>query len=328
MQKTDKDIINQKNLISFLEKKLFKEKILSLYQFQRGASSFNYLVTLHNKKVLVKLAWKYKKTGVERLVKIISLLSEQKILPTANVIPFNNKKIFKYNHIYGFVLEYIEGKSLPATKITQKHIQDIIAYYKNIQQARMNEKLLMPTYDFKLIQKNYLYNCDKMIQQSKKNLLFSFLLNQCKKNLIQIGNSSLQILDEKKEIIHGDFHHNNLLFQNNKLVAILDLEDLGYGYKSEDLLRFILCLIARQPFFYPRKKYLYSYLKYITKEFKYSEDEWIAGLNSFTLQKYKKIFSKVRKANFSNAKKMIQILFFMRQYKLIEAYFNKELHRT
>lgn len=322
MQKIEKHIPDKKDLTSFLEKKIFKEPILSLYQFQRGSSSFNYLVTLQNKKVLVKLAWKYKKKGVERLVQIINLLSNQKDLPIAKILSFNNKNMFKYKNSYGVVLEYIEGHSPAATKITMDHIKKIIFAYKNIGKINVpNEKLLMPAYDFKQIQQTYLLNCEKMIKQTKIKFLFFFLLLKCKKNLIKIGNTPLKIFKDKKSIIHGDFHHNNLLFKNDKLVAILDLEDLGFGYKSEDLLRFIFCLIARQPIFYPKKKTLFTYLNFITEEFSYSKEEWLTGLNSFALQKYKKMFSKVGKSNFSNIKKMIQILSFMHRYNQVESYF-------
>ena len=325
MNKKENSVPCKKDLIFFLEKNIFKEPIISLYQFERGASSYNYLATLQNKKVLVKLAWKYKKSGVERLVQIISLLAKQKKLPIAKVLSFNNKNIFKYQNSYGFILEYIEGTSLAATKISMDHIKQVISAYKNLRNIKItNEKLLISAYDFFKIQQEYLLNCETMIKKSKLNLISSFLLNKCKKNLVKIGNSPLKILKNKKSVIHGDFHHNNLLFKNNQLVAILDLEDLGYGYTSEDLLRFILCLIARQPLFFPKKKYLYTYLDFITKEFSYSKEEWLTGLNSFTLQKYKKVFSKDKKANFSSCKKMVQLLLFMRQYNQIEAYFKQQ----
>ena len=144
------------------------------------------------------------------------------------------------------------------------------------------------------------------------------MLSKLKNELINIGNSPLQILSQKQAIIHGDFHHNNLLFKDNKLVAVLDLEDLGYGYKTEDLLRFLLCQIARFPIFYPKKKTINSYLNLITNEFSYSYDEWMVGLNSFTLQKMKKLFSNPKNLKKNAVKKMIQLVIFMRVYNHIK----------
>ncbi len=324
-QKKEKNIPNKDDFASFLAKEIFKEPVCSIYQFKRGASSFNYLVELQNQKVLVKLAWKYEKKGVCRLMKIIDLVSSQTKMPIANILTFHNKKLFKYRGSFGFVLEYIEGESLPATKINQKHIEQITSAYKMLDDLDIkDEKLLMPAYDFKKIQQLYLSNCEKMIEKFYKKKIFLFFLKKCRVWLLKMGLSSLQILNDKKDFIHGDFHHNNLLFKDDKLIAVLDLEDLGYGYKTEDLLRFVLCMIARQPVFYPKKKILFRYLDYVTEAFPYSIDEWIVGLNSFTLQKYKKMFGHEQKPDLKNIKKMIQILNFMRVYTQVESYLKKK----
>ncbi len=312
-------IINQENFKKFLSKTLLKEEVLSIHQFARGASSFNWRIQLnHNKKRLVKLAWKHKKTGVLRLAKIINFLSNSP-LPIAKIIPVNKKDLFKYKNHYGFLMEYINGASLPATAIKEKHINQILNAYKIFQSIPIEDKkLLIPAYDFVQIQKKYLATANSMLQKNKKHPLFCFLLNALKKELKKIEQTPLAIHPDKKTIIHGDFHHNNLLFKDEKLAAILDFEDLGYGYSSEDLIRFILCLTARYPLFKPRKKVLKEYLSKIKTDFDLSYNELMVGLNSFTLQKMKKIFAKERKPTFGLAKKMVQIIYFMRQYHFIK----------
>ena len=314
-----KEIPNINDFSLFLSEEIFKEPILSLYQFKRGASSFNYLATLKNKKILVKLAWKHKKEGVERLVNIISTLSENNPFPIAKIIPLNNKFIFKYKNSYGFLLEYVDAKSLPATKIKQHHIDEILTTYKIFQNTIWKDKsILIPEYDFNLIQKNYLNNAQCMLKKNKRNFFYSFFIKKCCSSLEMIGSTPLFIDPSKKTIIHGDFHHNNILFKNNRLVSILDFEDVGYGYTSEDLLRFIFCLLARQPLFSSSKKQLDAYLKCVTKEFNYSYNEWMVGLNSYTLQKMKKLFHQENKCSLETIKKMIQLLIFMKTYKNVE----------
>lgn len=318
MKKTNTEP-NKQDFADFLSHHIFKEDILSFYQFKRGASSFNYLVELKSKKVLVKLAWKYDKQGVERLAKIISALSNKHGLPVAKLLTYNNQTLFQYQNSYGFVLEYIDGVSLKATDITSFHIKQILNAYKQIEPAAQKHKtLLMPALDLKKIQKSYLRNIKEIETLFKRKKLSLLLLSKLKNELINIGHSPLQILTEKQSIIHGDFHHNNLLFKDNKLAAILDLEDLGYGYKTEDLLRFLLCQIARFPLLYPKKKTINAYLNLITKEFSYSYDEWMVGLNSFTLQKMKKLFSNPKNLKKNALKKMIQLIVFMRLYHYIE----------
>ncbi len=316
MQK--KNMPNKNQFAKFLSTKIFKTPILSIYQFKRGASSYNYLVTLKDKKVLVKLAWKHKKEGVERLINLINTLEKQDMIPLAKIIPVQGDYLFEYKGSYGFVLEYIDGKSIPANKLTSYDLANILQAYHLFQQTKWEDKsLLIPAYDFSTLQKKYLENCLLMAQRTKKRPLLKLLLKMMSNKLQEIGETPLDIVADKKEIIHGDFHHNNLLFHDKKLVAILDFEDIGYGYASEDLIRFILCLNARLPIFYNTKKQLSNTLDIIMTEFKYGYNEWMIGLNSFTLQKMKKIFQTPQKASFELTKKLLHLLFFMKKYEFL-----------
>lgn len=319
------DTQNQKEFIQFLSTQIFKEPILSFYQFKRGASSFNYLVTLKDKKLLVKLTWKYKEDKLTRLVQVLQILTQQNSIPLAKIIPFKNQIIFKYKKFFGFVLEYIDGKSLPAYYVKKNHIYQILNAYKSFQQTTFkNEKLLIPACNFKQQQETYLKNCDSMIQESQNSFLTKFLLKICRKELIALSKTPLLIDDAQKDIIHGDFHHNNMLFKNNKLKAILDFEAIGFGYATEDLLRFGLCLIARQQIFYPSKKFFINYINIITNEFSYSYEKWLVGLNSFTLHKMKKVFAYPQKPSLELTKKLIHIILFMRKYHTILSLLKKK----
>ena len=321
-----KDIPQLNDFVQFLSNNIFKTPVESIYQFKRGASSFNYLVTLKNKKYLVKLAWKHQKSGVERLVKIINILSEQNI-PTAKVIPLQGQLIFNYKSNYGFVLEFVEGRSLPSYKVQKKHLFKILNTYKNFQKISFNDKeLLIPAYNFKTLQESYLKNCQLMLNKSRPLSLSHFLLKKCQQELQKIGESFLKIDEKQKDIIHGDFHHNNILFKENKLLSFLDFEDVGYGYATEDLLRFALCLTARQHFFYPSKNSLIKCIDILTTEFSYSYEKWIVGLNSFALQKMKKVFSKQRPISFDLTRKLFQLIIFMRKYHFITKLLKEKTH--
>lgn len=308
----------------FLSMKIFKKPIISIYQFKRGASSFNYLVKLKDRKFLVKLAWKHKKEGVERLVSIIKTLTTQQTIPLAGIIPIQNDYLFKYKDSYGFVLEYIDAKSIPANKFSSYHLATVLQTYHLFQQTKwMDKNLLIPAYNFADLQKKYSENCLLMVKSFKRHLLLKYLLKIMQKKLLEIGKTPLKIVPEKKCVIHGDFHHNNILFQDKKLAAILDFEDIGYGYASEDLIRFILCLNARLPIFYNAKKRLINTLDIIMGEFKYSYDEWMLGLNSFTLQKMKKVFSRPQKPSIDLIKKLFHLIIFMKKYEFLETEIKK-----
>ena len=121
------------------------------------------------------------------------------------------------------------------------------------------------------------------------------------------------------QIIHGDFHYKNLIFQNSDLKAILDFEEFRYGYPTEDLIRLIFTNIEQRPFYMKRKAVLLRLLRHIIENTQYSKHEWLLGLNAYFLAKYEKKMKKYEHKKiftffslwrsgvlFCNARRMIQ----------------------
>lgn len=319
------DLTNIKNV---LEKKL-NQNIINIRQFKRGASSHNYLVETAENKLLIKIAWKHKKKGVERIAKIILALQETKNFPIAKIIPINKKTLFKIENSYGFCLEYVNGKSIPSYKFKPSNFQTILDAYDNLSNIKWNKikNELVPAYEFNNILNKYIKNT-QLIQKklsAEKSLLTPVALCIIKKvlsELNKIKNTPLYMNKNKICVIHGDFHNNNILFNQNKLLAFIDFEDVGFGYKTEDLIRFILCLTARLPLFVNKQKRIEKLFELIQKKYNFDYEELMIGLNSFTIQKFKKIIGKPsKKINVSYLKKCIQILWFMRTYNDLEKKF-------
>lgn len=309
------------DFISFLQSSVFHSPILSIRQFNKGASSYNYLIETKTGKKLVKIAWKHKKSGVERLAKIIDTLSQNPHLATAHILPVQNALFFNYKKNYGFVLEYISGKSLPSYKMKSTHFQQILTHYQIFMQTNWtNPKILIPAYNFEKMSKECMTTLHKYFYKLKKRKDFRsratlYLLKKVQNQLVCIQKTPLRMKKEKISIIHGDFHNNNLLFNKGKLVSFLDFEDVGYGYITEDLIRFILCLIERLPFFIPTAVFIQKWIKLANQRFNLTKEEWIVGLNSFTLQKIKKVLGKKESiGSFTQIKNLIRLLFFLKRY--------------
>lgn len=311
--------------ISFLESDVLKTPVLSIYQFNKGASSRNYLVETGEGKKLVKIAFKHKKEAIERLAKIIHLLSQNKHLITARIIPMNNQLFFKYKKYYGFVLEYINGKALPSYEMGDRHFQQVLHGYAFFKKMKWDDtSVLMPAYDFEKMCSTCLNNCLLQLKKYKntseiKTKILNGFLNRVYQHLQDIQKTPLQMKPEKTTLIHGDFHNNNLLFNKEKLMSFLDFEDVGLGYITEDLMRFILCLTERLPVFVHRDSYFLEWIDLSNKRFLLTQEDWMIGLNSFTLQKIQKVLIQIKnKSSFFKIKKILILLFFLKRYRHIQ----------
>lgn len=314
-----KRTLEMENFISFLEKDVLKETVLSIRQFNKGASSHNYWVQTKTDSFLIKLAWKHKKEGIERLSKIIHTLSQNKQLAIARILCVNGKLFFKYQKSYGFVLEYIHGKSLPSYEMGERHFQQVLHGYSFFTETKWDDpSILLPAYDFEKMCSSCLNRC-ALLLKSVKNKTINYLLHQLILQLNEIQSTPLQLKEKNITVIHGDFHNNNLLFNKEKLMSFLDFEDVGLGYATEDLMRFILCLTERLPIFVTRDSYIIEWLELANKRFSFTKEEWIIGLNSFTLQKIKKVLTQIKPtSSFKQIKKLIMLLLFLKRQKHIQ----------
>lgn len=321
-----------KDLISFLQSNIFHSPILSIKKSKRGASSYNYLIETKDSKKLVKIAWKHKKNGVKRLSKIIHILSQNPRLLTARIVPIQKKLFFKYKKNYGFILEYIPGKSLPSYKIKDQHFHQILNSYQFFTQTKWeNTEILIPAHNFEKIYQECLNltNSHIHILQNKNNIrsyIIKYFLKKLEYQLSLIKKTPLKMKKEKITVIHGDFHNNNLLFNQGKLVAFLDFENVGYGYLTEDLFRFILCLVARLPLFIPTDSYLQKWINLAEKYFSLTKEDWLIGLNSFTLQKIKKVIEcQEIDTSFKKIWKIMRLILFLQHYHHIQKLIKKSV---
>lgn len=171
-----------------------------------------------------------------------------------------------------FVFKWVEGKSCFLEKLPPETFKKIVHDYLNFSE-KINENksnIVAPTYDY--------YNVVKMFNSIKKAPFF------IKKELKEIEKDlSYQPVFQ---VIHGDFHFKNMIFKEGKLQSFLDFESFRYGCPTEDLIRLILTNAEQHNFI--REKYTLSLLKQMTKETPYSKEDWLYGLDSFVLLKYRK----------------------------------------
>jgi len=91
---------------------------------------------------------------------------------------------------------------------------------------------------------------------------------------------------ELSKKVYGDFHHGNVLFRDGRVYRYLDLESIGIGYPSDDIVRYFACAMEHLPFggFYRKRRMLDAFARAV-KFLPYSLHEWEAAINAAILRK-------------------------------------------
>lgn len=155
-----------------------------------------------------------KMANFETEYKHLKLLSDINIFP--KVIEFGSVNDKKY-----IILEKIEGNRL----------SDIF------QQDRKDKETYLKEYGKTLSQIHNIQNrgFDKAFQRPINEVPKNY------KNSDEFSGKIIKYLEENKiekdnkTFIHGDFHYANVLFKNQKVNGIIDLEYSGLGFKEQDI---------------------------------------------------------------------------------------------
>ncbi len=307
-----------KKFIAFLETNVFHQPIESARQFAHGSASENFLITVNHTRYIVKLIHREQKSETERLVRIYDCLSQNQALRTTSIIHLNQSAYFTYNHRFGIVMTYCNGHALPSYKMTKHHFQEVLKAYEAFQKINWhNSPDILPAYRIP----DKINNLIQIVQKAEHTpkTIFFRLFNGgfLHKTLL---NFLFQIKADKSDfptsfVLHGDFHNNNLLFHNNQLSAVLDFEEIRYGYPTQDLVRYIICLVQRLPVFINPFSVFKEWLVLANASFHFSTDEWIYGLDTYFIIRTEKLFQKLNKKNKVNRLlKLWQLYFSILQY--------------
>ncbi len=187
-----------------------------------------YLLKTTKNKFILKIFEKSDPKFIQFQIKVMKLFENSK-LPSPKIIPTkNNKSLLIYNENRIMIQEFVEGK-------TPKTFSN--ALIKNIAQAqgKMNTSLL------KLELKGE-YTWGKDYQFSPIEFgAYSFgnfnIKNENKLFLKELKNLNKNKL--KRSIIHGDFHSANMLVKKDKVVTIIDLDDIHEDFLVQEVSNFI-----------------------------------------------------------------------------------------
>ncbi len=315
MNSISKNAFDTSDFIRFLQETLLQKPIIKYRKLKRGSGSLNFVVKTIDEKFLVKLCVNAKPQNIEQLFCVYETLAQNSKILTAKPIRIQGKSSFLYHHQYGFILTYQPGKSLRFFQIKADDFQKILKAYTYFLQTAWKDKSIITSatdwcQEYSLIQKK-LQNTDIFFSPSVgkiKSFFGKYFYHQILKNFNKISVSKEGIL--QNTVIHGDFHNNNILFTHHQSVAFIDFEEIRFGCISEDLMRYIFCLIQHSPFVIIPCFQFIKWISLCQQRFHLTAQEWMWGLHAFFLGRI----------NLSLRKKSAKLNFFIKCYWIILRY--------
>ena len=230
-----------------------------------GSSSWNYYIQNKDGEFLIK----FLRNGhpeKEKLQKNLKSLSGIKNCP---VFLFETT----YQDCHVFVFKWVEGKSCFLEKLSSESFKELIhSYLEFSDKINKNKPAIITPF----------YGLREAFNEIKKPIFF------IKKELKEIEKDLSY--HPNLRVIHGDFHFKNMIFKGEKLQSFLDFEEFRYGCPTEDLIRLIMTNAEQHNF--AREKYTLTLLKQMIEETPYTKEDWLYGLDSFVLWKYRKRLNK------------------------------------
>lgn len=256
------------------EKSLSFGSVISYKMMQRGSASLNYLVQCQNGSLFIK---KPKHRPSIRICRNLQLAQAAKIKAPQLLSDVHQKVI---------VLDVKKGHSLSSTQISSTTLKQLWQEYQKFHQIKRQSHFILPSLDFV----NLRDDCMTKINQiaASQSFLKRAILRHIAHTLKKLPTKDLTHQLKYLQVIHGDFHNNNILFYKGNLSAILDWEECRLGYACEDWLRFTFCAVERILTYPKRRRKIRLILSFLLAQKTFSSHEWRLGFNSFLLLKMRR----------------------------------------
>lgn len=220
------------------------QKILNQYNLKlkffsfltEGIENTNVLINTNREKYVLKIIEEKDMKKTKFQVEFINFLTKYKVSTPKIIKTQEGKSITKYGKKPVLLFEFSEGKH--PNRINKELLEDIIFKISNLQ-----KKSLM----FKPKNKPRIKLANDL--SVEKSFLSRLKQKQSKKKLLEDVYRLLLKLDYKKirkGVIHGDLTKVNLLVKNNKLLSILDFDDVRFDYLTHDIATLMLKICFKE----------------------------------------------------------------------------------
>lgn len=196
-----------------------------------GVTNSSYFLSSNNSKYVAKIYTKKNLNKIKKIDYLYNLSPKLNEIVPQIIYPLKNVKgknfILVHGDFYIFLFEFVSGSHIAS--LNRKQITNLSLALKNFNKLAnlIDNKSL-----FNIKKKSeYLENTDIEILSKK------FKLNKCLYVDILSFLNSYKFKNNYPSLLHGDTDFTNYLFKQNKLVAILDLDDVWLGDQREEVIK-------------------------------------------------------------------------------------------
>jgi len=229
-----------------------------------GLMSVNYYIKCEQGEFLVK---QILNNTHARQQKLLANLNSSRTFPMG---PHFLRKIEVEDGCF-FIFNWVHGKHILLDKLSPQNFKEFLSRYMEFISAIKENAYTQPAYaleeNLRTIPPKYPF-----VQQDMDAIL------QDLSNPVHL------------QVIHGDFHFKNILFQDGHLKALLDFEDLRFGCPTEDLM-YLLISNTERHLFYHTKRTL-KLLEVMMEQTPFSKQDWLRGLDVYIVKRYSRKLAK------------------------------------
>lgn len=292
--------MQEEDILAFLIKhKLLPNIPMTIRRVDVGAASYNFIITMPDRRVFCKILKSKNEEKIKRLMTNLNAFEQTSYCPRI-LAP-----AFKFNGMNGLLIEYKDGQALDADDFSLETCRAIVQAYHIFDECPPPVySFLLPMLDLPSLKKEVILK----LKAQKTCFLYGWLIRKISLFFERIPDEMLAEKTQWLQVIHGDLHAKNLLFKGTELSSFLDLEELRFGYPTEDWCRLILCAMERLMLPFHRRIFLRKQIQTFQSLLDFSKEEWDLGYYSFLLVKMAKLVSKSRKMTFWKSVKFMMLI--------------------
>jgi homoserine kinase type II len=204
-------------------------RLIKFKPYKRGNVQLNLFIQTTRGKYTLRYYKSRSLTYVKSEIKLLEKLKKYKLPVQSPVKNKKNKVINTYNKKPYVLFHYIEGKHVNSKSINKTQIINMTQMLARHHEVIRGYKT--PNYKSREIHHKRYILSQVRIASKRKDIQIKKSVDLVRKELKNIQLPS----NLPKGTIHGDYNLGNILFQGNKIVAILDFDDSSYEHLLLDL---------------------------------------------------------------------------------------------
>lgn len=282
-------VMPQKDYTAALGKvrELYKANNILIVRNLGGFSSDNIQVNMDGKSYVLKAYHNKKPQEVDRIEKLTQFLAENKFPVFNPVLTCEGKTHFVFEDKVLSLFPMIEGVVLHEPSLNPEILAQIAHLFASFHRLdgsslSLNSSLMIPI-SRKKIKADALKALSLITSTSLghgTDKLAKDLID-CKMSTLDMmtGSDLFKPLADHQHLVHGDFHNQNILFDDKfNIVRLLDFEHVHYGHRIEDVMHFILLACCASGFNETNLTKARSFLCSYQTNFPLRQDEISLGL--------------------------------------------------